>query len=433
MITDTIAGRWTPNALWMTGVFTLAGFISYMDRLILGSLIDPIKQDLLLSDSQLALLQGAAFAIVYIIAGLFFGRLADRISRRVRLLIIGSMIWCVGTIGCGLAADFGQMFAARIVVGIGEATLAPAAVSLLAASIPPQRLATAIGAFVMGTIVGGPGAIAISGALLAVFEGHAAELPFAPWRMVLMTAGGVGMILPLLFLTLREPTRSQAEAGAPLRDVLAAFREHLRVVLPIYLGLALLSVGDFGLLTWSPSLLTRNFDLGTADVALIFGLGVTVAGVIGSLGGGLFLDWLGRKGGTRQHIATIAILAGVAAAAAAAMAAPLRSLVVAGILVWTMASAVAAIGGIAVLQQTLPAHCRGMAMSLVSFFAILIGLGLGPTLIAAVTESVFASPAAVGWSIAIVTAPAALVGVILFLTSRHHVPKEREAPYDRFA
>src|SRR5690606_19957996 len=102
-------------------------------------------------------------------------------------------------------------------------------------------------------------------------------------------------------------------------------------------------------------------------------------------------------------------------------------LVVAGILGWTMASAVAAIGGIAVLQRVLPAHCRGTAMSLVSFFAILIGLGLGPTLIAEVTETIFADPAAVGWSIAIVTVPAALVGAILFLVSRYQMPEEREA------
>ena len=421
------SGRWTVHALWMTGVFTFAGFISYMDRLILGSLIDPIKHDLALSDSQLALLQGAAFALVYIVAGLLFGRIADRLRRRIPLLVAGSLIWCLGTVGCGLAGNFNEMFAARMVVGVGEATLAPAAVSLLAASVPPQRLATAIGAFVMGTIVGGPGAVAISGALLAIFEGHAASLPFVPWRMVLLACGGFGLILPFLFLTLREPLRAETEVGVPLSQVLATFRRHIGVVLPIYLGLALLSIGDFGLLTWSPSLLTRSFSFEAADIALIFCLGVTLAGIIGSLGGGLFLDWIGRKTGMQRHIAIIAILAGLAAVAAAAMATPSQLLVVAGILGWTMASAVAAIGGIAVLQRVLPAHCRGTAMSLVSFFAILIGLGLGPTLIAEVTETIFADPAAVGWSIAIVTVPAALVGAILFLVSRYQMPEEREA------
>ncbi len=409
----------------MTGVFTFAGFISYMDRLILSSLIDPIKSDLALTDTELALLQGAAFAIVYIAAGLFFGRLADR-RRRIPLLVAGSLVWCFGTMACGLASSFSEMFAARMIVGIGEATLAPAAVSLLAASIPPDRLATAIGAFVMGTIVGGPGAVAVSGTLHALFDASSPSLTFAPWRLVLLAAGSFGLILPLLFLSLREPERAHSEAGVPLSVAVAGFRRHLGVILPIYLGLALLSIGDFGLLTWSPSLLSRRFALEAHDIALVFGLGVTAAGVAGSLGGGLFLDWLGRREGTRGRIGAIAILAGIAAAAAAAMAAPSALLVITGVLVWTVASAVAAIGGIAVLQQTLPAHCRGTAMSLVSFFAILIGLGLGPTLIAAATEELFASGAAVGWSMAIVITPAAVAGAALFLMSRRSAHRKME-------
>jgi MFS family permease len=401
----------------MTAVFTLAGFISYTDRLILGSLIDPIKAELALSDSQLGLLQGAAFAFVYIAAGLAFGRVADRVRRRVLLLVAGSLIWCLGTIACGFAQGFAGLFAARMVVGIGEATLAPAAVSLLAATVPPARLATAIGAFVMGTIVGGPGAIATSGGLLAYFEGHAG-MGLSPWRLVLLSVGLAGLILPVLFLTLREPARAAAETAVPLREVIAIFRGRIGVLLPIYLGLALLSIGDFGLLTWAPSLLTRNFGMGPGEVAMLFGIGVSAAGIAGSLGGGSLLDWLGTRHGLAGRLGWIVLAAMLAAVSAAAMALPSRIAVGAAVLAWTLMSALVAIGGIATLQQLVPPSCRGVAMSLVSFFAILIGLGFGPSLIAAVTDWIFADPAAIGFAIACVCTPAASIGAALFAKSR---------------
>ncbi len=425
MATDQGAGeaRIPAAGWWMMFVFGLAGFVSYTDRLILASLVDRLKIDLALTDSDVALLQGAAFAIVYVAAGLVFGRLADRVQRRA-VLVAGALIWCLGTAGCGLAGNFAELFAARMIVGIGEASLAPAAVSMLAATLPPARLGTGIGIFVMGTVIGGPGAIAVGGGLLQLFDANAGfGSGFESWRLVLIVAGLGGLALPLVFLTLKEPARGAGEASLPLTDVLAYFRRAAPTLLPIYLGLALLSIGDFGVLSWSPSMLSRRDGMSPGDVAAIFGIGTTLFAIIGALGGGLLLDRLSHSGGPVARLFWIAAIAMLAAAFAALLAIASPSAGIVGVLGWTLASSIVAIGGITALQQHVPPNCRGVAMSLVSFFAILIGLGAGPSLIAIVTDNIFGRPEAVGWSIALVCAPAALIGAGLFLVAGKKAPR----------
>ena len=135
---------------YMVGVFCLAALVSYTDRLVLSALVDPIKRTLEVDDSSISLLQGAAFALVYVFSGLLLGRLADK-RRRLTILIIGSSVWCGGTISCGLAPSFWALFAARVVVGVGEAALAPAAVSIISDSFSPSRRGAALGVFMLGS------------------------------------------------------------------------------------------------------------------------------------------------------------------------------------------------------------------------------------------------------------------------------------------
>jgi MFS family permease len=153
---DPVASQYPPprSQWWMVGIFAFAGLMSYTDRVVLSVLVDPIRRDLAIGDSRVSLLQGAAFAIVYVLAGLPFGRLADR-TIRIRLIIVGATVWSVGTILCGLAPSFWSLFAARILVGIGEAALAPAAVSMISDSFPPAQRGTAVGVFLTGMVAGG--------------------------------------------------------------------------------------------------------------------------------------------------------------------------------------------------------------------------------------------------------------------------------------
>ena len=188
------------RAWWSVAVFGIAAVVSYTDRLILSALVDPIKLTLRVADSAVSLLQGAAFALVYVFAGLLLGRLADQ-KRRLTILTMGSTLWCAGTVACGLAPSFGLLFLARVVVGIGEAALAPAVVSIIADSFPDRRRGTAAGIFLLGTLIGGSASVALGSVMLSLaitgtFTGIPGIDSLEPWRAVLVLVGTVGLVVP---------------------------------------------------------------------------------------------------------------------------------------------------------------------------------------------------------------------------------------------
>jgi MFS family permease len=127
----------------------MATVLSYTDRQILSLLVDPIRHDLSISDTQIGLLIGTAFALVYGVAGLPLGWLADRLRRR-DLIVAGILLWSCGTVCCGIAHDFPHFFAARLLVGIGEAVLTPASISMISDSFPAPKRGLATSVFLMG-------------------------------------------------------------------------------------------------------------------------------------------------------------------------------------------------------------------------------------------------------------------------------------------
>ena len=406
----------------MAAIFCLAGFISYVHRLILSVLVDPIRHDLAISDSQLSLLQGAAFAVIYVFAGLAFGRMADVLQRR-RVLIAGTTVWCLGTLACGAAPSYALLFAGRVLVGVGESALTPAAVSMIADTFPPHRRGTAIGIFLMGTVLGGPAAITIGGVLLQLAQNGAfRSLPligaFAPWRLVLVVVGISGLLVPLLVLTLREPRRRGGLATASLATGLQRMLLQRGVLIPLYLAMGLLSIGDYGLWSWVPALLSRRFAWTPAEIGICFGIVTAVAGVTGSIAGGTISDWADRRRGVPGRLTASLAAAAAAILSAAAIAIPAASMVVLGLGLWTFLSAVSAIGGIAAVQEVVPAENRGTGMSLVAFCNTLLGLGFGPTLVAVTTERVYGQPTSVGFAVATVVVPAAVIASILFARAR---------------
>jgi len=403
---------------WMVAVFCLAGFVSYTDRLILSALVDPLRADLGISDAQVSLLQGFAFVLIYVLAGLPLGRMADR-GRRRSLLLFGAVTWCLGTAYCGLAPGFWSLFAGRLIVGIGEAALAPAAISMLADAIPAQRRGTAVGIFMMGMVVGGPAAIGIGGILLGATQaGTLSSVPLlaglAPWRVVLLLVGIAGLIVPLLFLTLREPVRTGASGQSMrLSQVIAYFMRHWRLFVPLYLGMALLSIGDYGLLSWVPTSFSRRFAWPPERIGVLIGTITALAGVSGTVAAGLLSDAAARRGGTRARLRIVIAGAATAAFSAALVSMDHPGVVLAGLGLWTFASAVGAIGSIAALQEMVPNELRGIGMSILAFCNTLLGLGCGPTAVALITEGVFDDPA-VGLAVSLVVVPAGAIACLLF-------------------
>jgi MFS family permease len=215
-------------AWFVVAVLALANAVSFIDRLILSLLVQPIKAELAISDTAFSLLAGAAFAIFYATMGLVIARWADRYSRK-WIITTGIALWCSMTALAGTARSFAELFGYRVGVGVGEATLSPSAYSMLAGYFPPQRLSLAIGVYSIG-VTGGTGlAFLLGGAAISwVTSLGTIELPLlgsiGGWRLVMLVVGTLGLPVALLMLLVREPARAQrtpasfAEVRAHLID-----------------------------------------------------------------------------------------------------------------------------------------------------------------------------------------------------------------------
>ncbi|MFQ5635441.1 MAG: MFS transporter, partial [Gammaproteobacteria bacterium] len=205
---------------WYTVVLlTVAYIFSFIDRYILGLLVEPIKSDLGLSDTQIGLLLGPAFALFYTTMGLPLGWLADR-ARRTWIIGAGITVWSLATAACGLARSFGQLFAARVSVGVGEASLSPCALSMIADAFPEERRGKPV-AFYSATLTLGAGIASLAGASVLAWSKSVPgiELPgvgqVAPWQFAFIAVGLPGIPLAVLMFFLREPVRQDlATIGA---------------------------------------------------------------------------------------------------------------------------------------------------------------------------------------------------------------------------
>lgn len=407
---------------WIVAVLFITALVSYSDRLVLSALVDPLRASLGLSDTSVSLLQGPAFTLVYVFASLGFGLLTDRVVRKY-LLAAGSLIWCLATLECGLARDFWSLFAGRLAVGVGEATLIPTAVSLIADSFPPRNRGTAVGLFAMGSVIGGPMGIGLGGVLLAAARsGDFAALPLLgtlpPWRFVLVSLGLTGFIAPLLLLSFPEPARREGREESAFGAALGHFLAERRVLLPLYAGMALLAIGDYGIPAWAPTALERVFGWSSDNVGLAMLLIPAVAGVLGSVSGGWFSDLAARPRGTQARLIVSVSMGVPAVLGAVGFAMGHAEWLLAGLGSWVLFSTIASIGGIATLQELAPARFRGSAMSLLTFGNTLIGLGAGPPLIALTTEHVYGTAHAVSLATASVGVVAGTLACAAFALSR---------------
>ena len=381
---------------WLAlAVFFTAAMLAYTDRLILNVLVEPIRHDLGASDVQVSFLQGAAFAVIYALIGLPLGRFADRHKRR-NLVAAGVLLWSVATAICGYAADVGQLFAARIFVGIGEAALAPAVMSMIPDLFPPARRGTAIGIFLAGMTIGGGVSVAVGGLLLGAFSsGALAGLPLlgqlAPWRAVLVSLAIPGFAVALLVACLPEPARlerTRTPQEADIRPVLAFFWRHRGLFAAMFGAFALMQGVDYGLSAWLPSLLLRRFALATAVAGPRIGLVSILFGGGGTLLGGWLADRLLARGFSDGRV-RVALFGYTLTLPCLLF--PLGSserLVLLGYAAYSVASAMASAAGLTATQDAVRAEMRGLSISLQAMAYTLFGLGCGPTHVAVTTEHV---------------------------------------------
>ena len=237
-------GQSYPNnarAWTMVALLTLAYILSYLDRHILGLLVEPIKADLGLSDGQIGLLLGLAFAIFYATMGLPLGWMADR-WRRTWIIAFGMILWSAATMACGLARNFWQLFVARMHLGVGEAALSPCAMSMIADSFPRERRGKPIAVYSMAMTLGASIASAVSAAILIWAKDTNVVLPVIgavqPWQLAFLVIGAPGLLFAGVFFLLREPLRQtkvmddSALRGSNLGDMFS----YVRARWPVYTG-----------------------------------------------------------------------------------------------------------------------------------------------------------------------------------------------------
>lgn len=358
-------------------VLTFINVFGFMDRLALSILMEAIKADLHLSDEQLGLLSGFAFALFYAILGVPLARLADR-SSRVKLISVCLALWSAMTALSGMARNYPQLFLARMGVGIGEAGCVPPAHSLIGDYFPREKRALGISIFNAGAAVGAAFGMFAIGAI-------ADQLG---WRSCLMIIGVLGLPLALLtIMTLRDPPRPKA-ASTSNQNALAVIRSLLRRRAFLHLAIAF-SVGHIstnGISQWIPTYLIRSHHMSMAEVGAWIGGIAAASGTLGVLTGGLLAPRLLKRDLRWELWIPGCALAICLPAFIIMVLAPAVWVVLSMQVVIVFCSALASAVAITAVQSFAEPDRRATAVSLVLFLASLLGGGLGPYLIGLTSE-----------------------------------------------
>lgn len=414
-------------AWYVVGVLTLAYVFSFIDRQILNLLVGPIERDLGIGDTEMSLLMGFSFAVFYTLFGIPLGRLADSRSRRV-IIAVGIAAWSIMTAGCGLARKYWQLALLRMGVGVGEASLSPAAYSMIADYFRPERRSTAVSVYSMGIYLGSGLAFVVGGLVIEFASGREQfELPIVgstrPWQLIFFLVGLPGLLMAMLLSTVREPLRRGLRGGTsgagvaapvPLRDVWAYLRDNRRTFACLNLGIACLTFSAYGASSWVPTFFVRRYSWTPGQAGVVFGVIVGVAGTLGVMAGGALADWLRRRRYDDAEV-RVAWLAAAGWLPFGVLYPLMPSGFLAAIVLAPTVFFMSAPFGVApaAIQRMMPNAMRGQATALYLFVINLIGLGLGPTAVALVTDRVFRAPGAVHLSLLLVGLAANFVGMVL--------------------
>lgn len=363
-------------------VLSLISLFNYMDRNIVRVLSEPIKADLHITDTQVGLLVGFSFALVYASFGIPLARLADRHSR-IKILSAAVMVWSVLTALSGLARNYLHLVFFRGGVALGEAGCVPAAHSLIVDHFEPKRRAFAFSVFqgigllgaVLGTVLGG---------LLTEAYG---------WRMTFAILGGPGIFVGLLALfTVREPQRSNRAAGIPVPQLDARLSAAVAGLLRqstyrnIILALALENFVSLGLSAWAIPFFIRVHGLSLAEVSLWLGASSGLGAVVGTFVGGLASARLvGRD--RRWEVWLPAVSAALAVPLHLVMfLSPVATIALGAGFVTAFVAQLGNGAGLASVQSVVPPERRALAVSLLMFANAIIGLGLGPLVVGMLSD-----------------------------------------------
>jgi len=391
-------------------LLTFVYLLNFLDRMLIYILFTPIKKELMFSDVELALLSSTSFVIFYTVLGIPFGRLADKIARK-KMIAFGLVAWSIFSGMTGLATSFWTIFACRVLVGVGEATLGPAALSLISDFFSKEIRATAQGIY--------SSAIAIGSGLAFLLGGWIAET--LGWRFAFYLLGFPGVVIAVFVMFIKEPLRGSSETKNELQSE-SSLKElfKTKTLWFHHSGYALFNVASASVGAWLTIFFVRVHKLSLTEVGLWFGIAMMTGGLAGMVFGGVFADKLRAKQvGGRMLMASIS--AGFSAVIWLVMlwgndSKPLLVLNVvmqAFSLSWLGAS-------FADVNDIVQPKQRGLAVGVYFFVVNLAGYGVAPLVIGRLndTMNITSNPDAMRMSLMICPVACVLASIVLWLGSR---------------
>lgn len=410
----------------------LAYVLSFIDRQILGMLITPIKASLNLTDTQLGVLMGPAFAVFYVTLGWPIGWLADRANRR-NIIAAGIALWSLATAACGLSRNFAQLLTARIGVGIGEAALTPSALSMISDYFSKEHRPRAISLYMTGIYVGSALAYLVGGGVVAALQ-HIPkiELPvygeIEGWQAAFLAVGLPGLLVALAIMCIREPARRSEGA---LGDKPQSLGESARYLARRWKAFGAPTLGMCSttliayLAGWNIVFFQRVWNWEIQTIGLWMGVTFLIAGPAGTAAAG----WLGgrmmssgRSDGAFRVCAVGVALMGVSGALFPLMPTPELAFLLNGVA--TFGGAFSTAAGPTAIVAIAPSRVRAQASAIYFMIINLIGLSVGPLLVGVLTDNIFTGPTGIGPALSWVAAGVAVPAVLALWAGHRHYARE---------
>ncbi|WP_240653177.1 MFS transporter [Sphingomonas crocodyli] len=425
----------SPAMGWLTvAILFLLYILSLTDRNIMALMVGPIKADLGLSDLQISLLQGPAFAFLFCICALPVGMALDRYSRRV-ILWLSVTIWSIAAASCGLASSFAMLAISRAGVGVGESGFSTGSYSVVGDSFPPHKVGLAMSIFIMGGVMGAGVVFLVGGPIVsAVMQGGGSVWPvfglLQPWQEVFIITGAPGILLALLVFLFREPIRrkkTQIDEGAGYGEAWTFLKAHKPLAVATFLGFGLTYACTIGFQLWTPSYLARVHGWTPAQVGPVLGVTQILAAALMPVHGWA-VDKLFKSGRRDAHLLWCmgaVLIAAPLGIGAFLVSNPWLTVVLYGLFM-ALVLAAASMGPTVVQVVTAP-RLRGRVSALYVLVTGLIALAGGPATVGLITDKVLGDEKLVGMSLVITIFVVLLPSALLFALGRRSMRNAVEA------
>lgn len=372
-----------PAANWYAlAILTLIYSVHFLDRAMISIIVEPVRAEFHLNDSQIGLLTGLAYGATFALAGIPLGMLIDRVNR-VKLLALLVAIWSGMTVLAGMSQSYIQLLLARMGVGGSEAGASPASLALISDLFPPSKRSTAIGCFFLSTGIG---------ALLSIFIGGWVTAHYG-WRTAMLIAGAPGLLLAIiLILTVREPERgatdnvaSVTKSAPSLNDVIQYIGDKA-ALLHLMAGFALTAGGVASIGTWLPSFLMRFHGFNVKEAGLSFAVAAGIFGAIGSFVGGMLSDKVAKNRPRRRMDLGMTACVVATFVAGAGMFVTNGLLAVALLALATMVAFVVFPAAYGTLLTIVSTNMRGTTSATMQVVSNLVGYGMGPFMVGVLSD-----------------------------------------------